>query len=160
MARSRNTWTNQRRDQTASFHRAMASPAADKTAIETRYRDYCNACQSGQLNRLTEFWSLPAQFTVDFGGPDTVCKIVEHPAELEQLYSTEFGPSTGVDNTTIDTSEVTFFGERLATIEPTLRHTVKGDLHDRQHATYSCRKVDGKWWFVSHISKVDETKAA
>ncbi|KAF2166640.1 hypothetical protein M409DRAFT_23272 [Zasmidium cellare ATCC 36951] len=114
----------------------MTSQAADKTSIETRYREYCDACQSGQLQRLTEFWSLPAQFTVDFGGPDTVRKIVKDPAELEKLYSTEFGPSTGVDKTTIDTSEVTFFGERLATIETTLRHTVKGTLHDRQHATH------------------------
>ncbi|KAK4500362.1 hypothetical protein PRZ48_008551 [Zasmidium cellare] len=113
----------------------MTSLEADKTAIETRYREYCNACQSGHLEKLTEFWSLPASFTVDFGGPDSVCKIVEDPAELEKLYSTEFGSSTGVDKTTIDTSEVTFFGERLATIETTLRHTVKGELHDRQHAT-------------------------
>ena len=63
--------------------------------------------------------------------------------------------STGVDKTAIDTSDVKFFGKKLATIETTLRHTAKGELHDRQHATYSCRKIDGVWWFVSHISKVD-----
>lgn len=137
----------------------MDAFAAEQTAIETRYREYCNACQSGHLERLTDFWSLPAQFTVDFGKPETVCKIVTTSSELEVLYSTEFGPSTGVDKTTIDTSKVTFFGGKLATIETTLRHTAKETLHDQQHALYICRKVDGKWWFVSHVSKVESVVA-
>ena len=110
---------------------------------------------NGHLERLTEFWSLPAIFSVDFGKPETAHKLVQTSSELESLYSTEFGPSTGVDKTTIDTSNVVFFGDKLATIETTLRHTVQGKLHDRQHASYGCRKVDGKWWFVSHISKVE-----
>lgn len=133
----------------------MSSTTASKTAIESRYRAYCDACQSNQLSRLTEFWSLPAQFAVDFGGPDTVSKIVTSASELEKLYSTEFGPSTGVDQTEIDTSNVIFFGEKLATIETTLRHSVKGKLHDRQHALYICREFEGVWWFVAHVSKVN-----
>jgi hypothetical protein len=96
-------------------------------------------------------------FTVDLGGSETVHKLVQTSSELEALYSTEFGSSTGVDETTIDTSDVKFFGEKLATIETTLRHTVKGNLHDRQHAIYGCRKVDGKWVFISHISKCEST---
>lgn len=130
----------------------MNTSDRDKTAIETRYREYCDACQSGQLEKLTDFWSLPASFSVDFGGAEPVHKIVQTSSELIGLYNAEFGSSTGVDKTTIDTSEVHFFGEKLATIETTLRHTAKGKLHDRQHASYGCRKIDGKWWFISHIS--------
>lgn len=130
----------------------MSSSDKDKTAIQTRYREYCDACQSGQLEKLTRILVSPASFSVDFGGPEPVHKIVQMSSELVGLYSTEFGCSTGVDKTTTDTSEVHFFGEKLATIETTLRHTVKGKLHDRQHASYGCRKVDGKWWFISHIS--------
>lgn len=133
----------------------MSTSVIEQAAIESRYREYCDACQSGHLERLTEFWSLPAMFMVDFGGPEPVCKMIQTPSELEALYSTEFGSSTGVDKTTIDTSHVTFFGEKLATIETTLRHTVKDQLHDRQHALYNCRKVDGKWMFGSHISNVE-----
>ena len=133
----------------------MNYSATDSETIVARYREYCNACQSGHLDRLTEFWSLPAWFAVDFGEPEIAQKLVETSSELESLYSTEFGPSTGVDKTIIDTQEVHFFGEKLATIETTLRHEVKGHLHDRQHASYGCRKVDGKWMFISHISKVD-----
>ena len=133
----------------------MSSFDTEKEAIEKRYREYCDACQSGHLERLTEFWSLPASFSVDFGGPETVHKIVQTSEELISLYSKEFGSSTGVDKTTIDTSDVRFFGEKLATVETSLRHTVKGNLHDRQHASYGCRKVDGKWVFITHISKVE-----
>ena len=135
----------------------MSTFTTEQAAIEARYREYCDACQSGHLERLKEFWSLPALFSVDFGGPETVHKLVEKSSELESLYSTEFGPSTGVDNTAIDTSDVKFFGEKLATIETTLRHTVKGNLHDRQHASYGCRKVNGEWVFISHISGVEST---
>ena len=131
----------------------MSTPASDTAAIESRYRQYCDACQSGHLERLTDFWCLPAQFSVDFGGSEPVCKVVETSSELEALYGTEFGASTGVDKTTIDTSNVIFFGNSLATIETTLRHTAKEALHDKQHALYICRKIDGKWWFVSHVSQ-------
>lgn len=124
-------------------------------AFEKRYREYCDVCQSGKLDRLTEFWSLPAVFTVDFCGPKIVHKAVYTSSELESLYDTEFGSSTGVDKTTIDKSEVRFVSQELATIETTLRHTVKGNLDDRQHASYGCRKVHGKWVFISHISKVE-----
>jgi hypothetical protein len=141
------------------LHRTMGTLATEQKAIEKRYREYCDACQSGHLERLTEFWTLPASFSVDFGGPETVHKMVQTSSELISLYSTEFGPSTGVDKTTIDTSEVRFFGEKLATIETTLRHTVKGQLHDRQHASYGCRNVDGKWVFITHISKVESSGA-
>lgn len=89
----------------------------------------------------------------------TVHRVVSTAIELEELYCGEFGKSTGIDKTIIDTSEVRFFGDKLATIETTLRHEVKGKLHDRQHASYGCRKVDGKWMFISHISK-GETGAA
>ena len=133
----------------------MSTFTSDQEAIETRYREYCDACQSGHLERLTEFWSLPAMFTVDFGGSETVHKLVETSSELVALYSTEFGSSTGVDKTTIDTSDVKVFGKNLATIETTLRHTMKEQLHDRQHAIYGCRKVDGEWVFTSHISGVE-----
>ena len=135
----------------------MSTFTTEQAAIEARYREYCDACQSGHLERLTEFWSLPAMFTVDLGAPETIHKLVQTSSELEALYSTEFGSSTGVDNTTIDTSDVKFFGEKLATIETTLRHTVKEQLHDRQHAIYGCRKVDGKWVFISHISECEST---
>jgi hypothetical protein len=133
----------------------MGTFTIEQAAIEARYREYCDACQSGHLERLKMFWSLPALFTVDSGGPETVHKLVQTSSELESLYSTEFGPSTGVDNTAIDTSDVKFFGENLATIETTLRHTGKERLHDRQHASYGCRKVNGEWVFISHISKVE-----
>ena len=135
----------------------MSTFATEQAAIEARYREYCDACQSGHLERLTEFWSLPAMFTVDLGGPETIHKLVQTSSELEALYSTEFGSSTGVDNTTIEMSDVKFFGEKLATIETTLRHTAKELLHDRQHAIYGCRKVDGKWVFISHISECEST---
>ena len=135
----------------------MSTFTTEQAAIEARYREYCDACQSGHLERLTEFWSLPAMFTVDLGAPETIHKLVQTSSELEALYSTEFGSSTGVDNTTIDTSDVKFFGEKLATIETTLRHTVKEQLHDRQHAIYGCRKVDGRWVFISHISECKST---
>ena len=136
------------------LHQTMTTSTIEQAAIEARYREYCDACQSGHLERLKEFWSLPALFTVDSGGPETAHKLVQTSSELESLYSTEFGPSTGVDKTTIDTSEVKFFGDKLATIETTLRHTVKAQLHDRQHASYGCRKVNGEWVFISHISNV------
>lgn len=129
----------------------------DRKAIESRYRSYCDACQSGRLEKLPQFWSLPALFSVDFGGPEPVHELINTPAELKELYGAEFGSSTGVDKTTIDSSKVVFFGEKLATIETTLRHTAKGELHDRQHASYGCRKVDGVWWFVSHISIAEKT---
>jgi hypothetical protein len=47
---------------------------------------------------------------------------------------------------------VTFYGHKLATIRTALRHLAGGKLHDRQDAVYGCRKVDGEWVFVSHLS--------
>ena len=135
----------------------MDSISAERAAIQARYREYCDACQSGQLDRLTEFWSLPALFLVDYGGPEPVYNVMRTPSDLKELYAGQFGASTGVDKTIIDSSEVIFFGDKLATVETTLRHTAKGQLHDRQHAIYGCRKVDGKWWFVSHISNDEGT---
>lgn len=133
----------------------MSAYASEQAAIEARYREYCDACQSGHLERLTDFWLLPAMFSVDFGQTEAAHQLIQTETELVSLYSKEFGSSTLVDKTTIDTSDVKFFGKSLATIETTLRHTSKGSLHDRQHASYGCRKVDGKWFFISHISKVD-----
>jgi len=57
----------------------------------------------------------------------------------------------------IDSSEVTFYGDRLATIRTELRHLAGDALHDRQTAVYSCRKVGGTWVFISHLS-VDAAK--
>jgi len=74
------------------------------------------------------------------------------PDELIELYSTEFGASTGVDKTVIDTSEVVFYRTQLATIKTSLRHLAGDRLHDTQDAIYGCRKVDGEWVFVSHLS--------
>ena len=68
------------------------------------------------------------------------------------MYSTEFGASTGVDQTVIDSSEVVFYGDNLATIKTSLRHLAGDKLHDTQEAIYGCRKVDGEWLFVSHLS--------
>lgn len=132
----------------------MSTSKVDKAAIEKRYREYCDVCQSGQLERLTEFWSLPAVFIIDYGEPETIRELITTASELEELYG-NFGFSSGIDRTEILSSEVSFFGSQLATIETTLRHTVKGKLHDQQHASYGCRKVDGKWSFISHISSVE-----
>lgn len=134
----------------------MPSLEDEKAAIEARYREYCDACQSNHLERLTGYWSLPAMFTIDYGGPEPSQRIIQTASELEALYSTQFGASTGVNKTTIDSSEVHFFGNKLATIETTLTHTAKGALHDKQHAIYGLRKVYGKSVFSSHISNVEE----
>jgi hypothetical protein len=56
----------------------------------------------------------------------------------------------------IDSSEVTLFGDRLATIKTSLRHFAGNELHDRQLAIYGCRKVGDQWIFISHLS-VDVT---
>jgi hypothetical protein len=40
----------------------------------------------------------------------------------------------------------------LATIKTSLRHLAGDKLHDTQLAIYGCRKVDGEWRFVSHLS--------
>jgi len=124
----------------------------DAKEIAARYRAYCDACQSGQLAKVPSFWSLPALFTVDTGQPETAHIILGSPEELIAFYSQLFGPTTGVDQTIIDTSEVTFYGPKLATIETTLRHMVGPKLHDKQKAIYGCRKVGGAWVFISHLS--------
>ena len=120
--------------------------------INARYRAYCDACQSGQLEKVPDFWGFPALFTIDTGKPDTYHQVLNSPEELITLYSTEFGSSTGVDETVIDSSDVVFFGDKLAMITTSLRHLAEGKLHDTQNAIYGCRKVDGEWLFVSHLS--------
>ena len=98
------------------------------------------------------FWALPALFTVDMGDAEPLHVVINTSAELTALYGKLFGPSTGVDQTMIDTSEVTFYGDKLATIRTDLRHLAKGEIHDKQKAIYGCRKIDGVWMFVSHLS--------
>jgi hypothetical protein len=129
----------------------------DVKEINDRYRAYCDACQSNQLEKVPSFWSLPALFTLDTGKAETSQLLLSSPAEMIKLYATLFGPTTGVDKTVIDNSEVTFYGDKLATIRTSLRHLSGSKLHDKQEAVYGCRKVDGKWVFFSHIS-VDETE--
>jgi hypothetical protein len=129
----------------------------DVKEINARYRAYCDACQSGQLEKVPAFWGFPVLFTVDIGKPETLHQVLSSPEELITLYSTEFGSSTGVDQTVIDSSEVVFYGEKLATIKTTLRHLAGGKLHDTQDAIYGCRKVDGEWVFVTHLS-IEATK--
>ena len=129
----------------------------DVKEINARYRAYCDACQSNQLEKVPSFWQLPAVFAVDEGGPEPLHQVLSSPEEMIALYSTLFGPSTGVDETAIDSSEVTFFGDRLATIKTTLRHLAGGRLHDRQDAIYGCSKVGGDWVFISHLS-LDSTE--
>jgi hypothetical protein len=124
----------------------------DAQEITARDRAYCDACQSGQLAEVPSFWGLPALFTVDIGKPETLHKVISTPDELVELYSTEFGASTGVDKTVIDSSEVVFYGNQLATIKTTLRHLAGDKLHDTQDAIYGTRKFDGEWKFVSHLS--------
>ena len=124
----------------------------DVKEINARYRAYCDACESNQLEKVPSFWGLPALFAVDTGEPDTLHLVVSSPEEMIKLYSKLFGPSTGVDKTVIDSSEVMFYGDRLATIRTALRHLAGGKLHDRQDAVYGCRKVDGRWVFISHLS--------
>jgi len=124
----------------------------DVKEINARYRAYCDACQSNQLEKVPSFWSLPALFTVDTGEPATLHLVVSSPEEMIKLYSKLFGASTGVDKTVIDSSEVKFYGDRLATIKTALRHLAGAKLHDKQNAIYGCRKVDGKWVFISHLS--------
>jgi len=131
--------------------------ATDVKEINDRYRAYCDACQSNQLERVPSFWSLPALFTLDTGKPETSQLLLSSPAEMIKLYATLFGPSTGVDKTVIDDSEVTFYGDKLATIRTSLRHLIGSKLHDKQDAVYGCRKVAGEWVFFSHIS-VDATE--
>jgi hypothetical protein len=121
-------------------------------AINARYRAYCDACESGQLEKVPSFWAIPSLFTVDEGGADTVSVIVTSKEQLVTFYRKLFGPTTGVDETLIDDAEVTFFGDRLATIKTKLRHLARGALHDKQHAIYGCRKVAGEWEFISHLS--------
>jgi hypothetical protein len=135
----------------------MATNNDDVKEITARYRAYCDACQSNQLGKVPSFWALPALFTVDTGEPDTLHLVVSSPEDMIKLYSKLFGPSTGVDKTLIDSSEVTFYGDRLATIKTTLRHMAGSKLHDTQDAVYGCRKVDGEWFFNTHLS-ADVTK--
>ena len=124
----------------------------DVKEIKARYRAYCDACQSGQLEKVPAFWGFPVLFTVDTGKPETLHQALSSPDELIKLYSTEFGSSTGVDQTVIDSSEVVFYGDKLATIRTSLRHLAGSKLHDKQDAVYGCRKVDGEWVFISHLS--------
>jgi len=130
---------------------------ADVKEISARYRAYCDACQSGNLEKVPSFWSLPALFTLDTKEPETTQLLLTTPDEMIKLYSTLFGSSTGVDKTIIDESEVKFYGDKLATISTSLRHMIGTKLHDKQVAVYGCRKIDGDWVFFSHIS-VDETE--
>jgi hypothetical protein len=125
--------------------------------INERYRAYCDACQSNQLEKVPSFWSLPALFTLDTGEAETSQLLLTSPDEMIKLYATLFGPSTGVDKTVIDNSDVAFYGDKLATIRTSLRHLAGSKLHDKQDAVYGCRKIDGKWMFFSHIS-VDATE--
>jgi hypothetical protein len=125
---------------------------ADAKEITARYRAYCDACERDQLDKVPSFWELPALFTVDTGEPETLNQVLATPAEMVALYGTLFGSSTGVDKTLIDSSEVTFYGDRLATIKTELRHLAGEKLHDRQYAVYGCRKVNDDWFFVSHLS--------
>lgn len=124
----------------------------DAKEINARYRAYCDACQSGALDKVPSFWGFPVLFSVDTGQPETLHLAISTPEELIQLYSTEFGASTGVDKTVIDSSEVVFYGNQLATIKTSLRHLAGDKLHDTQDAIYGCRKVDNEWVFVSHLS--------
>ena len=124
----------------------------DVKEITENYRAYCDACQSNHLDQVPSFWSLPALFTLDTGQPETTQLLLSTPEEMIKLYSTLFGPSTGVDRTEIDSSEVTFYGDKLATIRTELRHLIGSKLHDKQIAVYGCRKVHGKWIFISHLS--------
>jgi ketosteroid isomerase-like protein len=129
-----------------------ASKNDDVKEINARYRAYWDACQSNQLEKVPSFWSLPALFAVDTGEPETSLMLLKSPEEMIKLYSTLFGASTGVDKTVIDSSEVTFYGDKLATIKTSLRHLAGSKLHDRQDAIYGCRKVNGEWAFISHLS--------
>jgi hypothetical protein len=124
----------------------------DVKAINARYRAYCDACESKQLEKVPSFWSLPALFTVDTGERDTIHLLLTSPTEMIGLYSKLFGPTTRVDKTVIDSSEITFYGDKLATIRTALRHLAGSELHDRQDAIYGCRKVDGEWVFTFHLS--------
>lgn len=123
-----------------------------KQEISAQYRAYCDVCQSGQLNRLGEFWTLPASFTVDLGDGKTIHHIMQSYEELEQLYGMEFNAATGIDKTVIDEETIKFFGTNVATIETSLRHFAKDKLHDVQHAFYAAQRVNGKWTFNVHIS--------
>jgi ketosteroid isomerase-like protein len=135
----------------------IASKNDDVREINARYRAYCDACESNQLEKVPSFWSLPALFAVDTGEQETSKTVLKSPEDMIKLYGTLFGSSTGVNKTVIDSSEVTFYGDKLATIRTSLRHLAGGKLHDRQDAVYGCRKVDGKWVFISHLS-VDVTQ--
>ncbi len=88
----------------------------DVKELKARYRAYCDACESNQLEKVPSFWSLPTLFTVDTGEPDTLHLVVSSPEEMTKLYSKLFGPSTGVDKG----SSLFQMGE-LASTSPAMR---------------------------------------
>jgi hypothetical protein len=51
----------------------------DVKEINARYRAYCDACESNQLEKVPSFWSLPALFAVDAGEPDTSQAVMRTP---------------------------------------------------------------------------------
>lgn len=81
--------------------------------------------------------------------------ILQTAEELVSLYSGEFGSTSTVDQTVIDTQEIEFYGSEAATVKTSLSHFARGTLHDRQFATYGCRKINGVWMFFSHMSRVE-----
>lgn len=98
-------------------------------------------------------------FTVSTEG-DTTHMIVQTAEQLVKLYSGEFGSSSSVDKTVIDTQEIELYGAGAATVKTSLSHLAAGKLHDRQFATYGCRKIGGQWMFCSHMSRVELPDAA
>ncbi|WP_019202567.1 nuclear transport factor 2 family protein [Tsukamurella sp. 1534] len=124
---------------------------SDVQDIQTRYREYCDACQSGRLDDIHDFWSLPAQFQVD-EGQGAAQRIISTKEELRALYATEFGSSTGVDKTIIDEISTTMYGDNLGVTATKLRHMKGSEVHDVQIASYTARRVDGQWYFTSHLS--------
>lgn len=96
-----------------------------------------------------------AAIEVHYSALETANKVVENSEELVKMYSSDSGASTGVDKTAIDTQEVKFYSDRLATIETTLPHTMQGKLHDKQHAIYAFRKVNRMCWIVAHLRVVE-----
>lgn len=125
----------------------------DDQEIERRYRAYCDACESNQLEKLRSFWKLPAQFFVSSEDGQVFQRVFTSYEDLIEQYGTFFGPSTGVTKTTIKSSEIFHYGENLAAIRTGLEHWSGERLHDTQDAIYVCVKDNGEWFFHAHVSQ-------
>ncbi|AZA84407.1 hypothetical protein C1637_06080 [Chryseobacterium lactis] len=123
--------------------------------IKARYRAYCDACESGHLEKLENFWKVPTIFVVNDGAPGVAKHLIKGYDELVSLYRTMFDASTGVDQTVITKQDVTMYGNNLGIIQTELEHYAGERLDNIQKAIYHCVKENGEWYFVAHLSDIE-----